>query len=277
MINLWSANHPARFWLCQPDVPDSQWAVAIQRAFPALGLSPQPDDVDQLLALGLGEGQFGPHHWRLSFPRRVYYRVKPFLPRPLICRLRRIHSGSAPHDFALGWPIEDRYARFLWEVMSGVLLGSGRSSMSYRHFWPDGARFTFVLTHDIETARGQAFARAVADLEESLGFRSSFNFVPERYPLDLALMEELRTAVSRSGFTGSSTMGCCLARMPSLNDERGGSTTTCVPWARWVFALPSFTASRSGCRSWTSNTICPFSTPIRTSPFPAARCASGRL
>jgi peptidoglycan/xylan/chitin deacetylase (PgdA/CDA1 family) len=34
--------------------------------------------------------------------------------------------------------------------------------------------------------------RAVADLEESLGFRSSFNFVPEGYPLDMDLIEELR-------------------------------------------------------------------------------------
>jgi hypothetical protein len=32
----------------------------------------------------------------------------------------------------------------------------------------------------------------VADLEESSGFRSSFNFVPERYPLDLVLIEDLR-------------------------------------------------------------------------------------
>jgi peptidoglycan/xylan/chitin deacetylase (PgdA/CDA1 family) len=34
--------------------------------------------------------------------------------------------------------------------------------------------------------------RALTDLEEALGFRSSFNFVPERYPLDRALMQDLR-------------------------------------------------------------------------------------
>jgi peptidoglycan/xylan/chitin deacetylase (PgdA/CDA1 family) len=34
--------------------------------------------------------------------------------------------------------------------------------------------------------------RAVADLDESYGFRSSFNFVPDSYPLDHRLIEELR-------------------------------------------------------------------------------------
>ena len=54
MTNLWSSNTPARFWLCQPGVPDEQWAAAIQRALPVLGPSLQPDDIDHLLALVLG-------------------------------------------------------------------------------------------------------------------------------------------------------------------------------------------------------------------------------
>ncbi len=202
MTNLWSSNTPAHFWLPQPGVPEDQWKAAIQRALPVLGLSLQPHDVDELLALVLGEGQFGPDHWRLSYPRRMYYRVKPFMPRPLIALLRRIHSRSASREFVLGWPIEDRYVRFLWQVMLDVLLGSSHPSIRYRHFWPDGCQFAFVLTHDIETAQGQAFVRAVADLEESLGFRSSFNFVAERYPLDLALMDELRTRGFEIGVHG---------------------------------------------------------------------------
>lgn len=202
MSNLWSGNTPARFWLPEPAIPDDQWTRSIRRALPILGLPAQPDDLDELWSLVLGEGQFGPGHWRLSFPRRVYYEVKPLVPRSIITRLRRIQSGPASHNFALGWPIEDRYARFLWEVMRGVLLGTGRPSLRYRHFWPNGSRFAFVLTHDIETAKGLASVRPVADLEESLGFRSSFNFVAERYPLDLGLMDELRARGFEIGIHG---------------------------------------------------------------------------
>jgi hypothetical protein len=55
--------------------------------------------------------------------------------------------------------------------------------LSFRHFGLEEHRFAFVLTHDVEAAEGQAYVRTVADLDEGLGFRSSFNFVPERYPL----------------------------------------------------------------------------------------------
>ena len=51
--------------------------------------------------------------------------------------------------------------------------------MGYHPFWPDGQRFAFVLTHDIETEEGQAYVRASCrSKDESFGFRSSFNFVP---------------------------------------------------------------------------------------------------
>jgi hypothetical protein len=196
MSNLWSSNTPASFWLCQPDLPEDQWQAAVQRAIPVLGLSPQPDDVDRLVSLVLGEGQFGPDHWQLTLARRWYYRLKPFLPRTLTRFLRRVHSPSARGSFPLGWPIEDRYAHFQWEVMQQLLVVTGQASMGYRPFWPDGGRFAFVLTHDVETREGQAHVRAVADLDKSFGFRSSFNFVPERYPLDYGLIKDLR----RQGF-----------------------------------------------------------------------------
>ena len=191
MTNLWSSNAPARFWRCQPEIGQEEWQTAIHRAAHVLGLAAQPDD-DTLLALILGEGQFGPEHWRLSLARRCYYQVKPLLPRRLCNALRRFQSSAAQARFPLGWPTEDRYARFQWEVMSQLLQISGCQSLSFKHFWPDGHRYAFVLTHDVETEDGQAYARAVADLEQSLGFRSSFNFVPERYRLDLALIDDLR-------------------------------------------------------------------------------------
>ena len=195
-MNLWSANTPARFWCCQPQVPDDRWAVAVWGALPALGLSLQPHDMDELLALVLGEGQFGPDHWQLGLARRWYYTLKPLVPRALTHYLRRVQSPSARVGFPLGWPIEDRYAHFQWEVVRQLLIVTGRQALGYYPFWPKGQRFSFVLTHDIETGEGQGHVRAVADLDESFGFRSSFNFVPERYRLDRGLIADLR----RRGF-----------------------------------------------------------------------------
>jgi peptidoglycan/xylan/chitin deacetylase (PgdA/CDA1 family) len=192
MKNLWSSNTPARFWLPQSSVPAGVWQRAIEKAVPFLGLPVQPDDIAGLLAFVLGEGQFGPDHWRLSWAKHVYYMLKPVLPRPFTCLLRRVHRHRAGSTFPLGWPVEARYVRFQWEVMRQLLIATDKHSLSFVHFWPQGQQFAFVLTHDIETAKGQANVRAVADLDESFGFRSSFNFVPERYSLDDGLIEELR-------------------------------------------------------------------------------------
>ena len=49
--------------------------------------------------------------------------------------------------------------------------------------WPDGKKFALVLTHDVETVKGVERVTRVAELEKGLGFRSSFNFIAEEYPV----------------------------------------------------------------------------------------------
>jgi len=58
--------------------------------------------------------------------------------------------------------------------------------------WPDGKKFAFVLLHDVDTFKGHEKVRDLAALEERLGFRSSFNFVPEGYPVSPELRAELK-------------------------------------------------------------------------------------
>jgi hypothetical protein len=62
--------------------------------------------------------------------------------------------------------------------------------------WPDGKQFALVLTHDVDTAKGQARCFELAKMEKELGFRSSFNFVPERYDVS----PELRDTLMEWGF-----------------------------------------------------------------------------
>lgn len=202
MKNLWSSNSPARFWLCHPEPPEISWYLAIQKALPVLDLPDQPDDPDHLLSLVLGEGRFGTNHWQLSTPKRIYYIFRPILPRVLTQILRRLHNSSTIASFPFGWPIEDRYVRFQWELMKHLLLTTNQSSVLYRCFWPKGYTYAFAITHDIESRRGQLFAQELADLDESFGFRSSFNFVPELYPIDYKLIENLKQRGFEIGLHG---------------------------------------------------------------------------
>lgn len=45
--------------------------------------------------------------------------------------------------------------------------------------WPEGKRFAFVLTHDVEGPDGLDRCRGLAEQEYAHGFRSSYNFIPE--------------------------------------------------------------------------------------------------
>ncbi len=63
--------------------------------------------------------------------------------------------------------------------------------------WPDGKKFALVLTHDVEGPEGLAKCLALAEIEKKLGFRSSFNFIPEG---SYQVNKELRDALTAQGF-----------------------------------------------------------------------------
>jgi len=190
--DLWQDNHPKYFWQIQTKYSDEIWERAIQASLPTLELNSEPGVESNFLSNTVGEGQFGSKRYQLSFSKRLYYLLKPLLPRLLIEQLKTTNARNAQTDFLLRWPVEDRYVRFQWENIHQLLNLTGERQIVFRHLWPNGKRFALVLTHDVETAQGLANVRRVADQEIELGFRSSFNFVAERYPLDYHLMDELR-------------------------------------------------------------------------------------
>ena len=63
--------------------------------------------------------------------------------------------------------------------------------------WPHGKAFAVVLTHDVEGRKGLGRCRALAELEMRMGFRSSFNFVPEG---QYETPESLRAFMTEHGF-----------------------------------------------------------------------------
>jgi hypothetical protein len=205
-MTLYAANTPANFWrvLADPQPLTVDWTAAVHAAVPELPEAARPfgDDIERLLFLTLGEGQFGPRHWQLSAPKRLYYLLKPALPRWSTRLARRAYRRSAGSPFPLGWPNEPRYAQFQLAVAREIMRRTRRRALPFIHFWPDGHRYAFVLTHDVETAAGQDLVPSLADLDASYGFRSSFNFVPERYEVDRKLLDQLRTRGFEVGVHG---------------------------------------------------------------------------
>ena len=202
--DLFAENGPDRFWRPLIQVSASDWDSAVRRAAAELPPACRPADgrAATLLALTLGEGQFGPRHWRLDPAKRLYYVVKPMLPRALTRHARRVYGTRRRPADQLGWPVEEAYVRFQRAVVSHLLDTIGADTLPFIDFWPEGRPYAFVLTHDIETAEGQAHVLAVADLDAGYGFRSSFNFVPERYRVDHGLVVELKARGFEVGVHG---------------------------------------------------------------------------
>src|SRR6266699_2958442 len=113
--------------------------------------------------------------------RNTYYFLKPYLPSSLRMAFRRWRAEKRIRRFAGSWPIS-RSAGQAPEGWPG---------------WPEGKKFALVLTHDVEGRKGLERCRQLMDLETNLGFRSSFNFVPEG---EYSTPKELRDLLTANKF-----------------------------------------------------------------------------
>ena len=112
---------------------------------------------------------------------QIYYGLKPFLPKVLRMALRRRMAIRTRERVGDVWPI---------------FPGSERPPAHWPG-WPDGKQFAFVLTHDVEGPAGLRNTRPLFALEREMGFRSSFNFIPEG---SYDVPAELRSELTSQGF-----------------------------------------------------------------------------
>jgi glycosyltransferase involved in cell wall biosynthesis len=94
---------------------------------------------------------------------RLYYSIKPLVPLPIRFAIRRWFAVR-----------KRRRVDGVWPIMPGSELPpEGWPG------WPEGKQFALVLTHDVEGNLGLGKCDRLIALEKSLGFRSSFNLIPE--------------------------------------------------------------------------------------------------
>ncbi len=115
------------------------------------------------------------------FRNSIYFTLKPLLPDRFRTLLRKWHSQRMIGQPHAAWPINE---------------AAGRTPLGWCG-WPGGKQFAVILTHDVEGPAGLQKTMALAAVEESKGFRSSFNFVPEgKYQVT----PEIRSELASRGF-----------------------------------------------------------------------------
>jgi hypothetical protein len=161
-------------------------------------------ELDEKIAYYLTEEYTDDHNQsRLkSILKDTFYKIKPIIPRRIQIELRRKYMLFQKKTQFPSWPIDlslyDTYKNGIKEIFKLANL----NEIPFINFWPNNKRFTFVLTHDVETGIGQKNIWKIKEIEEELGFCSSWNFVPERYKVDERLIKKLKNSGFEIGIHG---------------------------------------------------------------------------
>ncbi len=155
--------------------------------------------------------------------RNTYYRLKPAIPRRWQICLRRNVIRATKAKALVNWPI----------MPSAALQPINWPG------WPAGKQFAVVLTHDVESSRGQEQVPSLMELEQDLGFRSTFNFVPERYPIDDDLREHLRANDFEIGVHGLYHDGLLYQSLDVFRQRAGQINRYLKEWQAVGFRSPA--------------------------------------
>jgi len=121
----------------------------------------------------------------IGFTKKLYYSLKPIIPRFLQIYLRQKSANNVQHNGYEG--VESIYRG----ILKDELRESGEK-VDFIWFWRKGYNMASVLTHDVETDEGLKNVLKLAEIDEKYGIRSSFEFVPQRYKIDYGILDELK-------------------------------------------------------------------------------------
>ena len=176
-------------------------------------------------------------HAKLSTSFRIYYRMRPLIPDAMRHMFQKTRNRTLP----------SRDNWYIPEALNAYTKSIGHPPTSP---WPQSANYALVLTHDVEAAHGFSLIPKLAELEESLGFRSSWNIVPYKYKIDGGLIHGLKQNGHEIGVHGYNHDGRLFeskemfdSRVPMINQaiERMGAVGFRAPMVhrnlRWMQQL----------------------------------------
>ena len=157
------------------------------------------------------------------FLKKIYFLLKPLIPRGLQIHLRRNYICRKKPFYADIWPIDEK-AKLPPPEWNG---------------WPMGKQFALVLTHDVETKEGQEKSIVLANLDRSLGFRSSFNFTAKQYKVSLEYQAYLKEKGFEVGVHGLYHNGNMFAKRKSFESTVLEINRYLKEWDAVGFRCPS--------------------------------------
>jgi hypothetical protein len=125
--------------------------------------------------------------------RHVYYMLRPFLSVPVRKYLQRAKLRNWRKIPFPEWPIDCTVDRMHRRLMALAMRAKGLETMPFIWFWPEPYTSCAIITHDVESTSGRDFCGKLMDIDESFGFRASFQVVPEnRYSVSSSYLNSIK-------------------------------------------------------------------------------------
>lgn len=170
--------------------------------------------------------------------RRCYYAVRPAMPRALQVRLRQAFTRVQARSSFPAWPVEDSLHNLYRWLFASVAEIAG-AAVPFLEPWPSGRSWALVLTHDVETDAGYRTMGLLRDAERELGYRSSWNFVAERYRVQDATVRALQDEGCEVGVHGLRHDGRDLASRRIMEKRLPAIRANADRWGAVGFRSPS--------------------------------------
>jgi hypothetical protein len=163
----------------------------------AIHLPFDPSQVIENLRRGRYEPKLMPSRERIvarEWVHKSYYFVREFLPISIRRHMQRAYFNDWRNRAFPAWPVDFAVDTLHERVLRLAMRAAGVLKVPFIWFWPDGAASCLIMTHDVETAAGRDFTSQLMDLDESFGFKASFQVIPEkRYEVPAEYLHEIQS------------------------------------------------------------------------------------
>jgi len=124
--------------------------------------------------------------------RTIYYLLRPYLSVSVRKHMQRLHLRGWDKISFPEWPVDCTVDRIHRKRLMLAMKEQHVDKVPFIWFWPDDYASCAIITHDVEALGGKESCSRLMDLDESFGFRSSFQVVPEdRYPVSKAYLSSI--------------------------------------------------------------------------------------
>ncbi len=225
------------------------WFHAVESPGARAAASPRTDDgepfgADDAIAcvqfehyVANGAGPVASDERRL---KSLYYMLKPLLPRGLQLELQRVNARRRLDAVKFPrWPQDGTLDELLAALLAQQMEAAGVDSVPFVGFWPHGKRWAWCLTHDVDTALGYDNLEPLAQAEESRRLRSAWYFVPERYRVERARLEDIRQRGHEIGVHGLQHSGKLFSSRQEFESRRDRINGYIRDWGVVGFRSPA--------------------------------------